>query len=256
MNRDLLAQILERYRCGDTNLAEALGALKDFPSASLGGYAQLDTHRELRTGHPEVIYCAGKTPEQVVHIVAAMKQAGQNVLGTRATPALFAEVQAAHPDAVYHATARCLTVDVAPRPAPIGLVAVITAGTSDLPVAEEAAVTAEWMGARVERVFDVGVAGLHRLMPHLDLLRRARAVVAVAGMEGALPSVVGGLIARPLVAVPTSVGYGMNLGGITPLLAMLNSCAPGVSVVNVDNGFGAGVCAALINRLGEGATAT
>jgi NCAIR mutase (PurE)-related protein len=219
------------------------------------GFARLDTDRLHRRGMAEVIYCAGKTPDQVVHIVAAMKKAGQNILGTRASPALFDEVARAHPDAVYHEIARCLTVDVAPRPAPVGLVAVITAGTSDLPVAEEAAVTAEWMGAKVERVFDVGVAGLHRLVPHVDLLRRARAVVAVAGMEGALPSVVGGLIAKPLIAVPTSVGYGMNLGGVTALLAMLNSCAPGVSVVNVDNGFGAGVCAALINRLGEPAAA-
>ena len=247
---DAIRSILEHVATGRLPVEQAMQELGALGEENLG-FARLDTHRLHRRGMAEVIYCAGKTPDQVVHIVAAMRKAGQNVLGTRASPAVFAEVVRAHPDAKYHELARCLTVEVHPRPARVGLVAGITAGTSDLPVAEEAALTAEWMGARVERVFDVGVAGLHRLMPHLDLLRSARAVVAVAGMEGALPSVVGGLIARPPIAVPTSVGYGMNLGGVTALLAMLNSCAPGVSVVNVDNGFGAGVCAALINRLGE-----
>jgi hypothetical protein len=214
------------------------------------GFARLDIDRLHRRGMAEVIYCAGKTPSQVVRIIAAMKKARHPVLGTRASPELFAEVRKAHPDAVYHAAARCITVEIGRRPAPRGRVAVVAAGTSDLPVAEEAAVTAEWMGARVDRIFDVGVAGLHRLMPHVRRLRRARAVVVVAGMEGALPSVVGGLIDKPLVAAPTSVGYGLSLGGVTALLAMLNSCAPGISVVNIDNGFGAGVCAAMINRLG------
>lgn len=214
------------------------------------GFARLDVDRVRRRGMPEAIYCAGKTPDQVAHIVTAMKRARHNVLGTRASPDVFEVVRRMHPDARYHALARCITVDVVRRPKPIGRIAVVTAGTSDLPVAEEAAVTAEWMGARVERISDVGVAGLHRLMPHLPKLRRARVVVVVAGMEGALPSVVGGLIDKPLIAVPTSVGYGVNFGGLTALLAMLNSCAPGVSVVNVDNGFGAGICAALINRAG------
>ena len=212
------------------------------------GFARIDVDRVKRRGMVEAIYCAGKTPEQVVHIIAGMKKAKHNVLGTRASRELYELVHRAHPDAKYHEAARCITVEVARRPKAKGLIVVVTAGTSDLPVAEEVALSAEWMGGRVERVFDVGVAGLHRLMPHLALLRRAKVVVAVAGMEGALPSVVGGLIDKPLIAVPTSVGYGLNFGGMTALLAMLNSCAPGVSVVNVDNGFGAGVCAAMINR--------
>jgi len=160
-------------------------------------------------------------------------------------------VRQAHPEAVYHETARAITLDVAPLPPPCGLVAVVCAGTSDLPVAEEAALVAERMGARVERTYDVGVAGLHRLLKHVDRLRQARAVVVVAGFEGALPSVVGGLVDRPIIAVPTSVGYGTNYQGLSALLAMLNSCAAGISVVNIDNGFGAGVAAALINRIGE-----
>ena len=215
------------------------------------GFARVDTDRPRRVGMPEVIFCPGKQVDHIIRIMASLKAAGQNVLATRATPEQYAAVVARHPEVQYHELARCLTLEVAPRPAPVGRVAVVSAGTADLPVAEEAALTANWMGARVERVFDVGVAGLHRLMKHVETLGACRAVVVVAGMEGALPSVVGGLIARPIVAVPTSVGYGMNLGGIAALLAMLNSCAPGITVVNVDNGFGAGVAAALINRTGE-----
>lgn len=215
------------------------------------GFARVDTDRPRRAGMPEVVFCPGKTADQVARIIGALKEAGQGVLATRATPEVFAAVQAVHADARYHELARCITVEVKARAAPVGQVMVISAGTADLPVAEEAALTAEWMGARVDRVFDVGVAGLHRLMKHVPALRTARVAVVVAGMEGALPSVVGGLIDRPIVAVPTSVGYGMNLGGVAALLAMLNSCAPGITVVNVDNGFGAGVAAALINRTGE-----
>lgn len=215
------------------------------------GFAQVDLDRPRRRGMPEVIFCSGKTPGQIIGIIGAMKQAGQNVLGTRVSLDQFEAVAKIVPEAVYHETARCLTIEVTPRPEPVGRVAVVCAGTSDLPVAEEAALTAEWMGARVEVIRDVGVAGLHRLFKHLDTLRRARAVVVVAGMEGALPSVVGGLIDRPIVAVPTSVGYGAHLQGLAPLLTMLNSCAPGITVVNIDNGFGAGAAAALINRIGE-----
>ncbi len=214
-------------------------------------FARVDLDRHRRCGLPEVIYCPGKTADQIAAVIAALRRAGQNVLATRATADLFAAVKAAHPDAVYHAAARCITVDVVPPPEPVGQVLVVTAGTSDQPVAEEAALTATRMGARVDRVYDAGVAGLHRLLRHADRLREARVLVVVAGMEGALPSVVGGLVDRPVIAVPTSVGYGMNLGGATALLAMLNSCAAGVTVVNVDNGFGAGVAAAMINRLGE-----
>lgn len=247
MNHADWKNLFEQVAAGSLSVTDALARTGGAAEENLG-FARLDVDRLQRRGMPEVIYCAGKTAPQVIRIIEAFRKAGQNILGTRVSPELAAAVRAAHPDVVYHEAARCITVEVTARPAGEGLIAVVTAGTSDLPVAEEAALTAEWMGARVERVFDVGVAGLHRLMPHLDLMRRARAVIVVAGMEGALPSVVGGLIARPLVAVPTSVGYGSHLGGLTPLFAMLNSCAPGVSVVNIDNGFGAGVCAALINR--------
>lgn len=215
------------------------------------GFARIDTDRPRRTGMPEVIFCPGKSAEQVIAIIGSIRDAGQNVLATRVEPALAERVCAAVPALRYHERARALTLEVAPRPAQVGAVAVLSAGTADLPVAEEAALTAEWMGARVTRIFDVGVAGLHRMLRHLPVLRAQRALVVVAGMEGALPSVVGGLVKCPIVAVPTSVGYGMNLGGIAALLAMLNSCAPGITVVNVDNGFGAGVAASMINRVGE-----
>lgn len=214
------------------------------------GFAKVDTDRLRRCGHPEVIFCPGKTDGQIVHIIKAMRKAGQNVLATRATREQFRAVKKAIPAAAYHEMARAITLDVVPLPRQTGCVAVVCAGTSDLPVAEEAALTAERMGAKVARITDVGVAGLHRLMTHLDVLRSARAVVVVAGMEGALPSVVGGLIDRPIIAVPTSIGYGTSLHGVAALLAMLNSCVPGISVVNIDNGFSAGVAAAMINRTG------
>ena len=215
-------------------------------------HAVLDHGRAARTGVPEVIFCQGKTTQQVVEIVARVVKREGRVLATRASPETAQEVLRSFPDAVYHELARVLVLDR--RPAPGGeaaaaagegatapYVAVVTAGTSDLPVAEEAAVTLEFLGARVARVTDVGVAGLHRLLNRREVLRRARVVIAVAGMEGALPSVIGGLVACPVVAVPTSVGYGANFGGLAALLAMLNSCAPGVAVVNIDNGFGAAV---------------
>ena len=245
-----LQKLLHEVAAGRVAPDDAARLLGQAPERPLG-FARIDTDRPRRTGLPEVIFCPGKTPDHVIRIMASLQEAGQNVLATRAAPELAEAVRLVHPGAVYHAAARCLTLEVHPRSAPLGRVAVVSAGTADLPVAEEAALTAEWMGARVERLFDVGIAGLHRVMRHLDLLRSARAVVAVAGMEGALPSVLGGLIDRPIVAVPTSVGYGMNLGGVAALLAMLNSCAPGITVVNVDNGFGAGVAAAHINRVGE-----
>jgi NCAIR mutase (PurE)-related protein len=219
------------------------------------GFARIDIDRPRRRAFPEVIFCPSKTPAQVARIVGALTAAGQAVLATRAEPAVFEAVAAVFPAAVYHERARCITLAAETAAPPIGHIAVISAGTADIPVAEEAALTAEWAGARVSRIFDCGVAGLHRLIPHLDTLRDARAVVCVAGMEGALPSVVGGLIDRPLIAVPTSVGYGMNLGGIAALLAMLNSCAPGITVVNIDNGFGAGIAAAIINRTAEASPA-
>jgi len=197
---------------------------------------------------PEVIYGAGKTAGQITAIMRALNEAGQNAFATRVTAEQAEDVRGALPDAVYQATARILTCDIVPLPEQRGKVAVLCAGTSDLPVAEEAAITAERMGANVARVYDVGVAGLHRLLSRVELFADANVIVVVAGMEGALPSVVGGLTDKPVIACPTSVGYGASLGGIAALLGMLNSCASGVTVVNIDNGFGAGVAAALINR--------
>ncbi len=243
-----LEEILQQIAEGKLDPREAASQLRKDAYRDLG-FARIDVDRSRRRAFPEVIYCPNKTPGQVVHIVGVLKDTGEPVLATRAEPSVFEAVKAAHPEATYHALARCITVAPRSPRAPVGHIAVVSAGTGDLPVAEEAAVTAEWAGARVSRVFDCGVAGLHRLMPHVETLRDCRAVVCVAGMEGALPSVLGGLIDRPLIAVPTSVGYGMNLGGIAALMAMLNSCAAGVTVVNIDNGFGAGIAAALINRM-------
>lgn len=212
------------------------------------GFAKLDLERLERRGMSEVVFGAGKTATQIVEIFKAMAEAGQNAFATRVTPEQGAAVCRALPDAVYHEIPRALTRDIAPLPEKHGKVAVLCAGTSDLPVAEEAALTAERMGAVVARLFDVGVAGLHRLLSRVDFFGDARALVVVAGMEGALPSVVAGLVDRPVIAVPTSVGYGASFNGIAALLAMLNSCASGVTVVNIDNGFGAGLAAAMINR--------
>jgi NCAIR mutase (PurE)-related protein len=245
-----LQELLEQVARGDVPVQDALRVLETDSLKDLG-FARVDTDRPRRRGIPEAVFCPGKTPEQLAGIVTALKEAGQDVLATRASPELYDAVARVHPAAVYHEAARAITLDVSKRAAPSGQVAIVTAGTADIPVAEEAALAAERMGARVERVYDVGVAGLHRLMRYLDVLKSSRAVVVVAGMEGALPSVVGGLIDRPIVAVPTSVGYSMNLNGLTALLAMLNTCVPGITVVNVDNGFGAGVAAAMINRTGE-----
>ena len=239
--------ILKRVQDGSLPLDQAARALTSQREVDLG-FARIDTDRVRRRGLPEVIYCPGKTSEQVVGIARSMREAGQNVFGTRVSQEQIDALLKEESAVKHHEAARAFTLDVSPLPPPHGLVTIVCAGTSDIPVAEEAALTAERMGARVERVFDVGVAGLHRLMHRVDLLRSARAVVVVAGMEGALPSVVGGLIDRPVIAVPTSIGYGVHLGGIAPLLAMLNSCVPGVTVVNIDNGFGAGVAAAMINR--------
>ncbi|MBN1269520.1 MAG: nickel pincer cofactor biosynthesis protein LarB [Kiritimatiellae bacterium] len=248
-----LKDLLNKVAAGELSVESAFERLGQTSERDLG-FARIDVERHRRRGIPETIFCPGKTDEQIIEIIATLRDAGQNVLATRATPELYDAVRAAHPEAVYHRDARAITVDVAPIPPLSGRVAVVTAGTGDIPVAEEAALAAERMGARVERVYDVGVAGLHRLVKHLDLLKTCRAVVVVAGMEGALPSVVGGLIDRPIIAVPTSIGYSMNLGGITALLAMINSCVPGITVVNVDNGFGAGIAAAMINRVGESET--
>lgn len=210
-------------------------------------FAHIDLDRKRRCGFSEVIFCPGKTAKQVSEIALAMKKAGQNVLATRATPEQFKAVKKVIKAAVWHDDAKAIIALTQPV-RKIGGIAVVSAGTADIPVAEEAALTAEHMGAKVERIYDVGVAGLHRLMKHIDQLRSANAVVVVAGMEGALPSVIGGLIDKPIIAVPTSIGYGTSMKGIAALLAMLNTCVPGITVVNIDNGFGAGVAAAMINR--------
>lgn len=212
------------------------------------GFAKADLSRATRCGIPEIIYGEGKTPEQVRALAVALHQRGEPVMATRVAPEHMAAVRTSFPQAQYHETARIVIVPGTPPARLIGRIAVVCAGTSDLPVAEEAAVTATFLGAQVERFVDVGVAGLHRLVNRLAAIRRAHVVIVVAGMEGALPSVLGGLIDRPIIAVPTSVGYGLNLDGLAAFLAMLNSCAPGITVVNIDNGFGAAVAATMINR--------
>ncbi|MBR3708343.1 MAG: nickel pincer cofactor biosynthesis protein LarB [Lentisphaeria bacterium] len=221
---------------------------KDQKSTDLG-FARLDLDRQRRRGCPETVFCQGKTPEQIGAIFEKFSEFGQRVLGTRATREQFEALCGRLPGLCYHETARLLTLGQVRTENPVGAVAVCCAGTSDLPVAEEAALTAEFFGARVERLYDVGVAGLHRLLGNEEKLRSVNAVIAVAGMEGALGSVVAGLVSVPVIAVPTSVGYGASFEGIAPLLTMLNSCAEGISVVNIDNGFGAGYLAAQINRL-------
>jgi len=234
-------------RDGSVTTGEAMERLKLLPYEDLG-FAKIDHHRALRRGFPEAVFGAAKTPEEIAAIVARIAALGQNVLVTRASVEAHARVAETHPAAVFHAAARCLTLRVKEPEALPGTIAVVTAGTSDIPVAEEAAVTAEIHGATVARVYDVGVAGLHRLLDQAPLLRTADVVLVVAGMEGALPSVVGGLVDAPVVAVPTSVGYGASFHGLAALLAMLNSCSSGVAVVNIDNGFGAASLACLMLR--------
>jgi NCAIR mutase (PurE)-related protein len=242
-----LKQLLEQVRRGALSTDEAAARLATLPYEDLG-FAKLDHHRALRRGFPEAIFGAGKSPEQIVAIVEAITARGQRVLVTRTTAEVHEKVVAVRPAARFHAAARCLTVEAEPAAALPGRIAIAAAGTSDLPVAEEAAVTAEFHGAAVERVYDVGVAGLHRLLDRAPTIRNADVVIVVAGMEGALPSVVAGLVDSPVVAVPTSVGYGASFHGLAALLAMLNSCSSGVGVVNIDNGFGAAHLACLILR--------
>lgn len=248
MNRQKLKDLLDAVAAGAVSSAEALERLRSMPFEDLG-FAKVDHHRDLRQGHPEAIFAAGKTPEQVVQIMAKLHEGGSNVLATRCPPETVAAVRQAYPQATHHEAARAVTLVTHPTPKLGGYVAVVCAGTSDIPVAEEAVVTCEFMGNAVERVYDVGVAGIHRLLGQQHVLAKANTVVVCAGMEGALPSVVGGLVDVPVIAVPTSIGYGANFGGISALLAMLNSCATGIAVVNIDNGFGAGMLAAMINRI-------
>lgn len=243
--------LLEKFRAGTVERDEVLRAFQAAPVADLG-FAQVDLHRALRKNFPEVVFGGGKTPAQVVAIAAKLSQREKRVLVTRIGPDHARALKRKLRYVTYHEAARCVTFDRQPLKKRAGAISVVAAGTSDLPVAEEAAVTADIMGNTVERIYDVGVAGLHRLVARLDTIQKSRVVIAVAGMEGALPSVVAGLVNRPVIAVPTSVGYGAHLSGFTALLAMLNSCASGLTVVNIDNGFGAGYAASQINALAAG----
>jgi len=250
MNRERLRTLMEAVRAGSVPVDRALEQLRNLPFEDLG-FATVDHHRNIRKGFPEVIFCQGKTADQVVGIAERIVESGVVVLATRANEEVARAVKAALPSTTYNELARTIvtqpegyTIEERGR----GIVLIVSAGTSDLPVAEEAAVTAEVMGNRVKRLFDVGVSGIHRLLAHKDLIWSAEVIVVAAGMEGALASVVGGLVDVPVIAVPTSIGYGASFNGLAALLSMLNSCAAGVTVVNIDNGFGAGYAASLINR--------
>jgi NCAIR mutase (PurE)-related protein len=244
--------MLEDFRQGRLSAEDITAKLSVLPYQDIG-FAKVDHHRELRLGFPEVVFGQGKSPEQIAAIAGTLLETSDRLLVTKASPDAFAAVRDRAPGAVYDEMANVIMVDRRESRERVPGVVVASGGTSDMPVACEAAVTAELMDCEVERVFDVGVAGIHRLFDNLPMLREARVVVVVAGMEGALPSVIGGLVSAPIVAVPTSIGYGASFEGVAPLLAMLNSCAPGVAVVNIDNGFGAGFYAALIARSAAGA---
>jgi hypothetical protein len=248
MNVKEVEKLLIGVKKGETSIEKALEILKNFPYTDLG-FARIDHHREMRTGYPEIIYCAGKSIEQVREIFRVMSEMENNVIGTRADNEMYEAVRSISPDAVYYPIARIISLQKEKPKVPESKIAIITAGTSDMPVAEEAATTAELLGNNVLRIYDAGVAGIHRLVDKLPEIRNCRVIIVIAGMEGALASVVGGLVDKPVIAVPTSIGYGANFGGISALLAMLTSCSTGVTVVNIDNGFGAGFAASMINKL-------
>jgi NCAIR mutase (PurE)-related protein len=255
MTPSLLLQLLSQVEQGSLSPEAAASRLATLPFEDLG-HSRVDHHRSLRTGLPEVIYAAGKTPQQVVDIFSSLAADGVDVLATRANEATASAVLKLYPIAVYNATARTITLRQTGATETLGQIAIVCAGTSDLPVAEEAAVTAEVFGTQVTRIYDVGVAGIHRLLAVRDTLLTADSIVVCAGMEGALASVVGGLVGVPVIAVPTSVGYGSSFGGATALLGMLNACSPNVTVVNIDNGFGAAYTAVLIARASNSASQT
>lgn len=248
MNEKDIKKLLEAVKNKEIDIDQAVGALGDLPFKDLG-FAKIDNHREIRVGYPEVIYCAGKTTEQVKNIVAFMLTKNNNILGTRANEEMYLAVKEICPEVHYNPLGRTLTIRKKEEHLTDSYIAIVSAGTSDLSVVEEAAETASLLGNRIEKVVDVGVAGIHRLFSKLDMIRGAKVVIVIAGMEGALASVIGGLVDKPVIAVPTSVGYGANFGGLSALLSMLNSCASGVSVVNIDNGFGAAYNASIINKL-------
>lgn len=248
MNRAQIQALLEDVQANRASVPDALERLKDLPFEDLG-FAKLDHHRALRTGMPEVIFASGKTTDQVARIFAHMAKAGGNVLATRASHECYEAVTSAEPRATYHEAARAITLEQTRAPVGKGNICVVCAGTSDLPIAEEAAITCRLMGNKTELIADVGVAGIHRLLAQKQSLQSARVLIVCAGMEGALPTVVAGLVQAPVLAVPTSVGYGASFGGVAALLGMLNTCSPNVCVVNIDNGFGAACIASLINHL-------
>ncbi len=250
MDHQQLRAILEAFQAGQTSVDIVLEQLRLLPYEAVDQFAHLDHHRSLRTGFPEVIFAEGKTPQQVAEIFFRLQQRSRQVLATRVSAEMYDQIQSQLPEATYDPAARLLYLDQDPEREKSPGIHVLTAGTADIAVAEEAAITAELMGNQVSRIYDVGVAGLHRLVSRLPELHQARVIVVVAGMEGALPSVVAGLVSAPIIAVPTSVGYGASFNGLAALLGMLNSCAGGVAVVNIDNGFGAGLMAAKINRIG------
>ncbi|MDP4091806.1 MAG: nickel pincer cofactor biosynthesis protein LarB [Bacillota bacterium] len=248
MEADNLKQLLENVKNGSTSIDEAVIKLKSQPFEDLG-FAKIDYHRKLRNGYPEVIYCQGKTVDQIKAIVERLMLRENNIMATRAGSEVYEAIKTITQDAVYYEAARIVVVKRRDIKATEKVIAVITAGTSDIPVAEEAAVTAETLGNKVDRLYDVGVAGIHRLFANMEPIMKANVLIVVAGMEGALASVVSGLVDKPVIAVPTSVGYGANFGGLAALLTMLNSCASGIGVVNIDNGFGAGYLASSINQM-------
>ncbi|MDI6716200.1 MAG: nickel pincer cofactor biosynthesis protein LarB [Actinomycetota bacterium] len=250
MHRSNVRQILEELKSGTLSVDEAYDRLRHLPFTDLE-FAKVDNHRAIRKGFPEVIFCQGKTVEQIKDIAKTVLENADALMATRANEEVFAAIKSIEPGAIYHPQAGVVCVDKRDKQEKIGLMAVISAGTADIPVAEEAAITAEMLNSKVERIYDVGVAGLHRLLSAYERIASARVIVVVAGMDGVLPSVVGGLVSCPVIAVPTSIGYGAHFSGLAPLLTMLNSCASGVAVVNIDNGFGAGYIAALINQLGN-----
>lgn len=244
-----IRNLLEKVKNGDIDIDLAIDKLKDLPYEDIG-YANIDHHRQIRNGYPEVIYCEGKSDEHILGIIKRMNEKGSNILGTRCRKDTYEKIRNIYPNCEYEELSRILKIENKPiNNIGKGKIVVVTGGTSDIPVADEAYYTAKFLGNEVERVYDVGVAGIHRLLNKMNILKSARVLIVIAGMEGALPSVVGGLVDVPVIAVPTSVGYGANFGGLSALLTMLNSCASGISVVNIDNGFGAGYLAATINKL-------
>ncbi|MBU3157918.1 nickel pincer cofactor biosynthesis protein LarB [Clostridium estertheticum] len=248
MNKEEIKVLLESVKDNKINVEEALEKLEDLPFKDLG-FAKIDNQREIRVGYPEVIYCEGKTVDQVRDIVKYMLTKDNNILGTRANEEMYNAVKEICIDAEYNKLGRTITINRMGEPLTESYIAIVAAGTSDLPVVEEAFETARILGNKAIKIIDVGVAGIHRLFSRLDVIRGAKVIIVIAGMEGALASVVGGLVDKPVIAVPTSVGYGASFGGIAALLSMLNSCASGVSVVNIDNGFGAAYNASIINKL-------